>query len=356
MKNISEYEFIIIGAGLSGATLAFTLKHQFHKKVLLIDNDYSRSASLVAAGIFNPVTGKRMTKTWMADELFPTLHSFYPETEKIFNRHFFYNHTVIKPFDNIAEQNDWIAKSANPEYKNYISVLSPQNDFVDTIKIPFGGIEIKQSGWLDCEKYLFSIKDYMADNQSFVSGKITNDNQGNISFNGEKLEIGSFQKVVFCEGSQAAANPLWEKLPWRLTKGEVVILESETNIQNHIFNKSVFICPTAQKNQYRAGATYIWDVFDNVPTQAGIAEIVKNLKEYYLVDFEIVKAHAEVRPTVERRRPFIGSHPKFSNLFIFNGFGSKTVSFAPYFSKHFAEHLLLGKELNREVEIIERFK
>ena len=51
------------------------------------------------------------------------------------------------------------------------------------------------------------------------------------------------------------------------------------------------------------------------------------------------------------RRPFVGLHPKFSNIGILNGMGTKGVMLAPYFSNHFIEHLLDGKALDKEVDV-----
>ncbi|MFB0907812.1 MAG: FAD-dependent oxidoreductase, partial [Spirosomataceae bacterium] len=54
------------------------------------------------------------------------------------------------------------------------------------------------------------------------------------------------------------------------------------------------------------------------------------------------------------RRPFLGKHPEFNNMFIFNGLGTKGVSIAPFFARQFRDFLLNGKEINSETTI-ERF-
>ena len=70
------YDFLIIGQGLAGSALAYQLL-QAGQKVLVIDNQYANSASRVAAGLLNPITGNEMKKTWWADRLFPYLFQFY---------------------------------------------------------------------------------------------------------------------------------------------------------------------------------------------------------------------------------------------------------------------------------------
>jgi glycine oxidase len=42
--------------------------------VTLHNNPEIQAASGIAAGLINPITGKRFAKTWMADALFPFRH------------------------------------------------------------------------------------------------------------------------------------------------------------------------------------------------------------------------------------------------------------------------------------------
>ena len=67
--------------------------------------------------------------------------------------------------------------------------------------------------------------------------------------------------------------------------------------------------------------------------------------------FEVVAHHAAIRPTVKDRRPFIGQHPQFPVLGIFNGFGTKGASLVPFFAEQFVDNLLNGKPLEKEVDI-----
>ncbi|HVX26524.1 MAG TPA: FAD-dependent oxidoreductase, partial [Parafilimonas sp.] len=65
-----KYDYIIIGAGISGTWLSYYLLNE-KKSVLVIDDNANNSASKVASGLINPVTGRRVVTTWMADELLP---------------------------------------------------------------------------------------------------------------------------------------------------------------------------------------------------------------------------------------------------------------------------------------------
>jgi len=54
-------DFLIIGQGLAGSLLAWTLLQQ-QQTVVLVDSQDPQGASQVAAGLVNPVVGQRLEK------------------------------------------------------------------------------------------------------------------------------------------------------------------------------------------------------------------------------------------------------------------------------------------------------
>ena len=52
--------------------------------------------------------------------------------------------------------------------------------------------------------------------------------------------------------------------------------------------------------------------------------------------------------------PVIGSHPELSGLAMFNGLGSKGSLLAPAMAGMLADHLLLGAEIPREIDVRRR--
>ena len=71
-------EFLIVGQGISGTFLSWYL-HKAGRSFIVIDNNDGSSSSRVAAGIINPVTGRRVVKTWMIDEIMPFAVNAYEE-------------------------------------------------------------------------------------------------------------------------------------------------------------------------------------------------------------------------------------------------------------------------------------
>src|SRR5690348_7533394 len=71
-------DYIIIGQGISGTWLSYFLKKE-GKSCIVIDNNDPSSASRIAAGIINPVTGRRHVTVWMAEEILSFCWQYYNE-------------------------------------------------------------------------------------------------------------------------------------------------------------------------------------------------------------------------------------------------------------------------------------
>jgi glycine/D-amino acid oxidase-like deaminating enzyme len=63
-------DYIIVGQGLAGTFLSWNLQRA-GKKVLVIDQFRPQAASRIASGVINPITGRRMVRTWMIETLMP---------------------------------------------------------------------------------------------------------------------------------------------------------------------------------------------------------------------------------------------------------------------------------------------
>ena len=71
-------EFLIIGQGISGTFLSWYL-HKNERSFIVMDDNDASSASRVAAGVINPVTGRRIAKTWMIETLLRFAQKAYAE-------------------------------------------------------------------------------------------------------------------------------------------------------------------------------------------------------------------------------------------------------------------------------------
>ena len=68
-------DYVIVGSGLAGICFAETAT-QNEKRFVMI-SDHSQNASLVAAGMYNPLVLKRFTMAWQASKQLDLAMPFY---------------------------------------------------------------------------------------------------------------------------------------------------------------------------------------------------------------------------------------------------------------------------------------
>lgn len=337
-----KYDFAIIGAGIAGSTIAMELA-MCGKTVKLIDGENKKSASRAAAGLVNPIVPKRVSLTWLADEIFPNLPSYFQKFETALDTKFYYPMPMIQIFSNAEEQFMWTQKAQKPELAKYL--VQGTTALEGGIDAPFGYCNIHQCGRLDTHAYLLAIKNHFKQQDSFESlhfdCSLLNKKSNGV-WNHSNWEA---ENVVFCEGEEMLNNPWFGHLPLIPVAGDIISLEGKAN--GVIYKKKHWLIPTS-KNTFLGGSNFIWDA-DLLEANKGAEQIEKQLKEWAPVTKMTSHIRAN-RPTVIDRRPLLGSHPVEKHLHVFNGLGTKGCSLitlmAPVMMNYLVHHVPLPKEVN----------
>jgi len=349
MSSPVTVDYIVVGQGLAGSAVAVQLL-KLNRKILVIDQPDRNNSSRIAAGLFNPITGKKMVKTWMADTLFPYLHTFYRAVEVKTASQFFYPMPIYRPFLSIEEQNEWMARSSDPAFDNYIEKISTHSTS-PLLKDPFGGLLLKQSGYLDTTIYIEAVSKWIRNEGNLLEEHVDS-TELRIDQQGVRYK-GYFAKhIIFCQGTNA--NPWFGHLPVRPLKGETIQIESQVEKQL-IINRGVYLVPGRSAGTWRAGATYEFHNLEPVTTEKARLELEEKLTELVNFPFKSVGQAWGLRPTTPDRRPMLGTHPELPVVHVFNGLGTKGVSLAPYFSEVLIRWLENKEPLNKVVDI-ERYK
>jgi glycine/D-amino acid oxidase-like deaminating enzyme len=102
---------------------------------------------------------------------------------------------------------------------------------------------------------------------------------------------------------------------------------------------------------FKVGATYNWQDKTNNPTVDGKKELLERIHEILDCQFEIIDHFAGVRPTVRDRKPLIGTHPKFPQLHILNGLGTRGVMLGPSMAIDLFNSIEHQKSLDKAIDI-----
>lgn len=344
-------DYLIVGHGIAGICVAEHLE-QNGASYMVINHEVPNSSSKVAAGLYNPITGRKMKKTWLADDLFPYLEHFYSNLEIKLNARFLIEKAIYRPFVSIEEQNEWIGSDLPNEKDeiNFIKKVATKSHFEEFIEDPFGGLLLKHSGFIDLNTLISSHREYLLNKNLYIQQEL---NYSQLEVKDDFISYGEIQanNLIFCDGA-LTENPYFNWVPNAPVKGELLHIQTETPLpEDVIFNRGIFIVKNSNQSYYRVGATYEWKELNNEPTEKAKAQLENKLKDLLKTPYKIVGQVAGIRPASKDRRPLIGNHPNLKNVFLFNGLGTKGVSLAPYFANNFCISLLKNEKLKEEVDI-----
>ena len=345
-------DYLIVGCGLAG--IAFAEKAIQNNKTIFVVNNQSQNSSKIAGGLYNPVILKRFNQVWNANEQLELLVVFYTGLEQKLNVKLDYKLPLLRKFYSVEEQNNWFIASDKPNLSKFLSTNLITKKY-NSVPSPYGFGEVLHSGYVDTKLLLKSYQEYLKQ-QNLYSEETFNHSE--LVFENEFVVYKNIKAkhIVFAEGFGMLLNPLFNDLPLNGTKGELLIIRAQNLDLDVILKSSLFVVPLGD-DLYKVGATYNWEDKTNNPTKEGKNEILKDLKELIICDFEIIEHRAGVRPTVKDRRPLVGTHPKHKNVHLLNGLGTRGVMLAPAMARDLYNSIEnnIPMDLNIDIRRIKNF-
>ncbi|MDQ8205561.1 FAD-dependent oxidoreductase [Pelagicoccus sp. SDUM812003] len=347
----SSYDALIFGGGLAGSLLAERFLAS-EKRVLLVDDPSKSSCSRVAAGLINPIGGKRLKRVWRAEDLLPHALEAYCQLEAKLKTTIFHPRPIARLFANTHEAQLWQKRIADPAYLRQtrsLSALSLPKAFSSD-----SGFAVMESGYLDTSSLIERLRDAFRSRSALLEQ----------SFRYEDIEIGPdsirYQEhrapiAVFAEGHLATRNPWFSFAPYKPAKGLIATVRlSPEHARDFCTNspiviKSKFIVPR-HDGRLIVGATYRWDDATDSPDPEGEAELADFLDDHFgSGNWSFESVQAGVRPATAGAYPIVGPHPTLPQLLSFNGFGSKGSLQIPFFADALLERIYENKDLPPEV-------
>jgi glycine/D-amino acid oxidase-like deaminating enzyme len=351
MTNSRCFDFLLVGQGLAGTIMAIKLLWA-GKKLLVIDNRHQRSSSMVAAGLINPVTGKRLLMHPDTPACLPAAQKFYREMEQRFACQLFHEIPMQRILRDSGQLELALTRKSDPDYQSVLGDLHDTPGSLSPFASPHGYIEQLKTGFLDIPLLLEKVRANLQETGSLLECKF-DPAKLKINRNHLRYEKMTFDQAIFCEGYQAMHNPWFEWLPFQPAKGDILTVQFEQRPTEKIINKGTWLLPTSDGN-YKTGATSHWTFEDDKPeAQDGIKaeNQFKQLFDGKPPAYRITRHQAGIRPATRDKNPFVGHHPQFEQLMIFNGFGARGSLTIPYYAKKLFEHLLNGQPLPQHINI-----
>jgi hypothetical protein len=333
---------LLVGFGVSGLCLVKHLQDRgidFH-----VVSNASQKASVVAGGLLNPVSLKRLKPVWKLEEFYPFALNFYKQHVSDYLEYT----PLMRVFSSVEEQNAWFE---GMDSKRLGAYLSPQ--LIPNIK---GVNSAYQLGEV-LKTAVIHLKDCLTDASKTLQkeGKFTfesfNHNELKVSEENIAYQEKTYSHVIFAEGFGVLQNPFFSWLPIYVNQGEYIHVEFKAKDKLPIVKGKHFLIPTSTQGVYKFGATYNRSLTENVTTTEAREMLVGDLKKMISIPFEVVHQEAGIRPTTKDRHPVIGVHPQFKRLAVFNGMGSRGVVCAPLLAKQLLDLMFENKQVFKEVAI-----
>lgn len=343
-----EVDYLIVGQGLAGSTLARALLDR-GRTVLVIDRENPAAASRVAAGLINPVTGRKLTKTWRAETFLPFARDYYRAWEAELGATFYSEKTIWRFFQSENEEEIWRVKRDDPALAPYVAPLPEDLPGGGELQPQRGGFRVAQGAHVATGELLSSFRRQLRERGALLEEALA---PADLRVEPGRVRWREFaaRKILFCEGHAASRNPYFSWVPFCHAKGEILTVRGPVLPEEVVLNRGKWLLPIGQAHFY-AGATYEWDDLSEKPTPEGRKAILAGLRALIPREPEVVAHEAGVRPIVQGTRPVAGLHPAHPAVGIFNGLASKGALWAPFFAEEFAEHLENDGSLDPAVDV-----
>lgn len=339
-------KILIVGQGIAGTCMGFALLKK-NVDVTWIDQPSMSQASRIASGLYNPIVLKRMRMVHLAEAFLSNMDTFYTDLESFIDEKIFFPSNIYRVIHDAEEQNNWYNLKDNQKWSAFLGNITKDDN---VINVPYGLGVVQQTGWCNTRLMIESFREKMKENiieQPFEIEQISIDKDV-VRFNNK-----TYDAVVFAEGWRAAKNnPFYPNDVFRPAKGELLTIELD---QDKAFEKILhfkhFLIPLEKKGLYKTGATYVHGDLSEQITDNSKKELLNSLTTVYDGSVKTVQQDAGIRAATKDRKPIIGQHPKYNNVYFLNGLGSRSILMAPYLSQSLVDLMLNQKPVDASIDI-----
>lgn len=338
-------ELLVIGAGLAGASAAFFLG--MDRQVMIVDQSGpAAGASGAAAGLINPLPGRRARPVWRMREALEALHVLF---EEIGDDVRFPDAGILRPAADREQAQRFIDSTAlHPDLSVWMEEPDVAMRWPD-IRAPHGALHVADAGAVSIPA-LCSRLTRRADvhwGWTFANlreeGRVVNARfvtpDGNV-------EVAA-DHVVMAVGANTGNFIQTRGLNLHPVKGQVITVELEARLpddQPQLAGSGFVVLERrrtdepSSKPSHRLilGSTYEHGFTDEHPTAEATAQIIGKTKQLMpaLESARVVDARAGIRMTVPGTRlPMIGPIPDHRRTWVFSGLGTKGLLMAPLIAR-----------------------
>ena len=322
-------EVLIVGQGVAGTLLAWECERAGIPFRLAAGAEGAPAmVSRVAAGIINPVTGRRLVKSWRIDTALPLARAAYRGIESAWGVKVWREMRVRRIFRDERERRTGAEKTARGELAPY--VVAAETD----------GLWIEGAARVDLPVLLAAAQEHWMRSGCWLRETID-----------LEAETARHDLVVDCRGLAGALDPLWAPVPWEFSKGETLELAVANLPADVIRNSGHWLLPVGEGAAW-CGATHTPGVVEATPSADARKTLEDSAAQLLGGQSCAITGHtAGVRVNLPDRHPVAGRHPRVARLGLLNGLGAKGALLAPILARQWINHLTEGVPFDAAIDV-----
>lgn len=323
-------DILIVGQGLAGTCLAWELERA-GMPFEILDGGHATATSLAAAGIINPITGRRLVKSWRFDARWPLARRFYRELEDALGVRLWHEMRVRRTFADDRERQALAEKRRRGELAPFAGSDTTEGD----------GFWIEGAARVDLPALLGAARARWRARGALRELAVVD----------PAAEAGRYDLVIDCAGLATARGGAFGFVPWEFSKGEMLEVAVAGLAPDVIFNCRHWVLPVGPGAAW-VGATHEPGKLDRAPTAVGRATIEAGLGTLLAGRaYTVTGQRAGVRVNLPDKHPVAGRHPLTARLGLVNGLGSKGALHAPALARQWLHHLTEDVPFDAEIEV-----
>lgn len=311
---------LIVGQGLAGTVLGLGFERA-GLSFVIADAGHKHAASHAAAGIINPVTGRRLVKTPRIEELFPLARSIYREIEAQLGVPLWRELRVRRLYRDERERRIFAEKQAKGDLRPFAGEADE------------AGFWIAPAARVDVPALLTASRAHW-----LKAGSLRE-----MTVDWARLDP-AFELVIDCTGAAARCGP-FAALNFSWSKGETLQIDAPDLDPDVILNRGHWLLPLGAGTAW-VGATHEPGVADATPTVAARETLLSAATGLTGGTVSLLAQFAGVRLTTADKLPVAGRHPLNPRLGICSALGARGALFAPWLARRWVEHLLAGAQFD----------
>ncbi len=338
-----KHPILIVGQGLAGSSLAWRLIHA-GQPCLVVDRPVAETASRVAAGLVNPLPGRKVKPDWRQEECLTEAHRYYRETEQQLGGSWWQCTEIWRELSDEDQRAFWMQRRQEEQTSQFAGPLLP---WLPSWRGEGAAAITYGAAVLHAESLVQAQREWLMARQSFVEAELraediseTQDGE-HLSWRGQ-----TFSAVVWCIGFEMAATLAAPWLESRLSQGCILDIRiPDFDAPDAILHYGHWLV-RHHEDVWRLGASYDWLwAHPGEPAPTAPAELLHGFVQRYSGAYELLRARAAVRPIIRYSQPVAGPLPHSRGHYLMGGLGSRGCTSAPWVSAQLAAHLLEGAPL-----------